>query len=440
MKVKDALSKLNPFNYRFSNEKRSSSYSTITGFPWLQYVGTNSSGVNLAGKSAMQIAAVYICVAIRRDAVGMLGFNTFREDANGKKLIDKKHESYRVLHTRPNPWQTATQFWGLVVQLVDLDGEAFGLITRKNGKLKRIDLVDKSDVEVLETPEGDPIYKYKSQVVDYANMLHFKDYTFDGKRGVSKVGQHRETIGSLKKLNEYGNRNINAVPPMYLTTPNAAPMRREGQESTKETFVSQAQEYFSEGKIPILHNGLKFETVGLKPADAGYLEQINAKKEDIYGIFRVPPAIAGAYKTGVTFNNLEQQNLQFLIYGLSPLLKNIEEEINEKVYLNEDVIRYGRFNVAALLRTDLKTQGEWFSIMFKLGCYTQNDILQLQDMNTFEGGDRRYVEGNNMVPIDMIDEMIKSKSQQGKLSEDVKKRLKEQFNGKSAEIIQFFES
>jgi HK97 family phage portal protein len=241
-------------------------------------------------------------------------------------------------------------------------------------------------------------------------MLHFKDYSLDGKRGLSKVDQHRETIGSVKKLHEFANRATNAFPPMYASTPNAAPIRREGQESIKDNFVSQAQTYFDEGKIPILHNGLKLETLGLKPIDAAYLEQINAKKEDIYGIFRTPPAIAGAYKTGVTYNNLEQQNLQFLIYGLSPLLKNIEEEVNEKLFLGEESGRYYiKFNVAALLRTDLKTQAEWFTAMFKIGVYSQNKILNLLDENEIgEIGDKRYIEGNNMVSIDMVDELAKS--------------------------------
>jgi HK97 family phage portal protein len=449
--VKAFLSSINPFNYR-NRERRSLSTSYSNAQYAEQFLNVfglfgNSSGKSISKKQAMRMAAVYTCVSVRADAVSMLPFNIFRykNKESNQKSIAWEHPAYKLLHTRPNPWQTATQFWKRVMIGVDIDGESFVRITRQGGFPVRLDIIKWGDVEVLES-NGNPYYKIKGIPVDYSDVLHFKNYTDEeGKRGLSVIQEHQETFGSKKNQIEYGNRNLNAVPPVYATTPNGTNVRSEGQTSLKDKLVTWAQEFFTEGKIPILTNGMELKTIGMKAGDAAYLEQIDATEQDIFGIFKTPPTLAYRYKAGVTYNNQENQNLQFLIYTLSPLLKNIEEEVDEKMFSErEQVNYYSKFNVAALLRTDLKTQAEWLTAMFKIGVYSQNKILGILDENEIGAlGDRYYIEGNNMVPIDKIDELIASKAkppeQKQPLSEETKKRLKEKFNGRSKEIINFFE-
>lgn len=429
------------FSKRSEPEQRSSYADVIAGnglFDRLYKLFDNSSNTNLIGDSSMRVATVFKCVRMISHTVGMLPANVHRFNAaRNTTVIAYDHWSYVALHTRANSWLTSTQFWILVVQYMLLHGEAFAVIDREKYQFK---LYRPEDVQVNEGPDGEPYYWVKGKPYSASDILHYKMYSKDGKRGYSVITEHRETIGSAKKLKEFSNRSLNVVPPVYLKTPNNVNILPDGLKSLKEKLKGQASEYFDEGSLPILTNGMTIENVGVKPVDAAYLDQINATKDDIHDIFGIPN------QKNLTTKNLEQLNLEFLTYTLSPILKNIEEETTYKVYTTrEQATLFMKFNIGALLRTDLKTQAEWFEKMFKISVYSPNDILSLLDMNTYEGGDRRFVEGNNMVPVDKIDELIKAKTTTTptttqKLTEETKKRLKEKFNGKTDEIIHFFEN
>jgi HK97 family phage portal protein len=431
-------------------QRAAQSYTQIkTAQQYLNVLGLydNSSGEYVSNDAAMRIATAFTCVDVRSSAVGMLPANPYRypNQNSDRKEIAYDHWTYRVFHVRPNPWQTPSQFWKLVVQRVDLEGDCFAYITRTLG-MERVDVLNYSDVVVsCGEHDNNPYYEVKGKAVAYSDVLHFKEVpSKDGKRGLSKIELHQETFGSAKRQKKYSNRSLNVVPPFYLGAPGNVNIKDEGIKSVKEKLQQQTSDYFDDGTLPVLTNGMEVKTVGLKPVDAAYLEQINATKEDIFGIFRVPPAIAGAFKTGVTYNNLEQQNLQFLIYSMSGLLKNIEEEVNEKAYTTREQGRYFmKFNVGALLRTDLKSQAEWLSAMFKLGVYSRDEIRDILDKNPLPGGDRYYIEGNNMTALDDKGNVVINKPPAEpatkRLSDDVKLRLKEKFNGHSAEIINFFE-
>lgn len=404
----------------------------------------NSSGEYISNDAAERIATAFTCVDLRGSTVGMLPANVlwYPNQNSDRKEIAWNHWAYHMIHNRPNPWQTAAQFWKMVVKRVDLDGDCFVLIERQR---QRMDIQKIEDVVVrCNERTNDPYFEIKGRAVDYSDVMHFKDVPDrEGKRGLSKIELHQETFGSAKKQKKYANRAMNVVPPFYMTAPGNVSIKEEGVKSLKEKLHGQASDYFEHGDLPVLTNGMEIKTVGLKPVDAAYLEQMNFTKEDICGIFHTPPALVNSFKTGVTYNNLEQQNLQFLIYGIQPLLANIEQEVNEKVFLSREQGKYFmKFNVRALLHADMKTQAEWFNSLFKIGVYNQNEIRNLLDENSIGPlGDRYYVEGNNMVPIDKIDTLVAGKNPTGGkvLSDDQKKRLKEQFNGRSEEIITFLE-
>ncbi len=81
-----------------------------------------------------------------------------------------------------------------------------------------------------------------------------------------------------------------------------------------------------------------------------------------------------------------------------------------------------------------------------LGLFSQNQVLNLEDMEGFEGGDRRYIQGA-MVPLDKIDEFI---AKGGKvepveepkevLTEEKRLELRKILNGHYKDVIDILES
>jgi HK97 family phage portal protein len=395
---------------------------------WAQIWNWNSSGEAVNAETAMRIAAVYTCVQVRSDSVGMLPVNVYKKNGNTKEIASS-HPVHRLLHVRPNAWQTPKQFWKLVTQQRDTYGNSYVIIKRAGGRPIQLDIIECPDeVSILETNE--PVYYYKGQQYLNSDILHFKAFTFDGKLGMSPVNYHAETIGALKKLRKYSNRSLSDKPPMYGTSPDSKPISPEGAKALKEYWKKEVKDFSDNGNLPILYNGFDLKTIGLSPQEVQYLDQINATKEDIYGIFNVPPMLAQNYRSGSTYSNAEQQQLTYLIFTLNPILCDFEQECNYKLFTEREAGVYSvKFNEKAILRTDTKTQTEHFREMFKIGVYSQNMILDYLDENPIEGGDKHYVEGNNMVPIDMI----------GKIPLQKQKELKSILNGHFNDVMDILE-
>ena len=78
---------------------------------------------------------------------------------------------------------------------------------------------------------------------------------------------------------------------------------------------------------------------------------------------------------------------------LRPLLTKIELELEIKLFDQEDNLDI-KFDVAELLRTDKKSQAEYFTKMFNLGTMSPNDIRKELDMEPIEGGDIHVAQVN----------------------------------------------
>lgn len=374
-------------------------------FDYLKQMGLsgsmNTADETINAATAMRVATVFTCVRIKSDALAQMPANVCKRTGDQTE-IDYNHSAQALVHIRPNPWQTPFQFWKWVEQQVELEGDAFVGINRAPN-MNPIEFVPLAytDMDVRETKDGWPVYRYKGNFVNYFDILHFKAYSRNGKLGISTIAQNAETIGNAIKLKKFANRSISSMPPVYATSELTAFPKGESKTQFSEYMAKQMSNWYDRGDIPFFTHGFELKSPGLKPTEAAYLDQISASKEDIFGIFGVPPGLGGSFKTGVTYSNLEQQNLQFLIYSLNPVIVNIEQELNYKLFTGAEAeTHYIKFNEKALLRTDALTQMQLLQGYFKIGVYSRNEIRELLDMNPVPDGDEYYIEGNNMVSTD----------------------------------------
>lgn len=101
-----------------------------------------------------------------------------------------------------------------------------------------------------------------------------------------------------------------------------------------------------------------------------------------------------------TNNNIEQQALELIVYFLTPLLVNIEQQA--AIDLLSDAERDSlqlKFNVGALLRGDRKSRSEALKIQRENGIINANEWRALEDMAPIEGpAGERY-----LLPLNMTD-------------------------------------
>jgi HK97 family phage portal protein len=104
---------------------------------------------------------------------------------------------------------------------------------------------------------------------------------------------------------------------------------------------------------------------------------------------------------GMTYNNVEQQNLHFLQYTLKPYLTRIEQRLNLLLSPKERKKLYFEFDTASILRGDAISRGEYYKTMHLSGIMTANEIRALENRAPIEGGDQ-LLSPVNMIPADML--------------------------------------
>jgi HK97 family phage portal protein len=384
---------------------------TGTAHGWHKYLNDIATSAYATGTPiygddyAMRIATVFICVLVRAESLASLPASVKQVTSNGSRVATNNPAHY-LIHDRPNPFQTAADFWKMVSAHIDIHGNCFAIISY-SGRFQptRIDIIEDPDgVEILKTAGGQAKYLYNGKEYADYQILHFKDLSLDGYYGVSKIKYNCETLGYAKKLKSYGANAIGTKPPGYFSTDAPFDLIKKQHTALSEGWTDN----IAAGKTPFLPLGLKYNNLQINPGDAQYLEAIGATKEDIYGIFRVPPTLAQNYERA-TFANAEQQDLVFIKYTMLPIVTNIEQECNAKLFSEANKTSsepyYVKFNVNAFMRGDFTSRTQGYRTLWERGLITGNMVADLEDWDHFDGGEKRFIP-MNMIPLDKVDEFI----------------------------------
>lgn len=378
-------------------------------------VGT-ASGQRVNESNALAISAVYECVRVISDTVASLPLFLYESTATGK-LQATDHPLYSVLHTAPNPLMTPATFKRTMQGHLCLWGNAFAQVIR-NGGGEVIELWPlRPDRMRLQDFSGKLFYYYtfpNGSERQLREVLHLRGLSDDGLIGYSPITLQREKLGLTKASEEYRARFFrnDARPGGVLNLAAGSKLSRETHERLRNEW---AEHYGGENrrKPAILEYGMTWQDIGVNPDDAQFIEGEEFGKADIAAIFRVPAYKIGLMKPGtVSYASVEQQAIDWVVDGVMPWNVAWEEQINLTLLTPIERRRYfAKFSLNALLRGDSAQRADFYTKMFNIGVFSQNEIRELEDQNTIgKLGDRRYVP-LNMVPVDLVDKLMESKTQ-----------------------------
>ena len=139
------------------------------------------------------------------------------------------------------------------------------------------------------------------------------------------------------------------------------------------------------------------DPINVENDKAQFLETRKLQRNVIAGAFGVPPHLVGDLEKG-TFNNVEQQSLDFILNVVLPYAR-IFEAAMERDFLTEEDRRNGiiiRFNLDGALRGDFKSRQEGLKIQREMGIINPNDWREREDMNPIsaeDGGETYWQQG-----------------------------------------------
>ncbi|MCU7917084.1 MAG: phage portal protein [Candidatus Thiodiazotropha sp. (ex Epidulcina cf. delphinae)] len=349
------------------------------------------TGVSVTTKTALENPAVYTCVRILTNSVGMLPVAAYEKLNNARNEISN-FRIHRLVSISPNEYQTAQEFWEMCVMHLALRGNFYAWKNVVNGELRELLPLNPAGVTPKWTDDRQIVYE-----VDFENgatnvyrtdeVFHVKLPSYDGLTGLSPIGWQRETIGLSIALQKHGARVFKNGTRLsgVLHTPEV--IGDEGYKRIKESWDETYAGVENANKVAILEHGLQFQGLSMSNEDAQFLESRKYTATEIYGIYGVPPHLAGNLDRA-TFSNIEHQGQEFVVYALMPYLTRIESRVRfSLIEKKHQAKRYIKFNVGALVRGDMKARGEFYTRMIQNGAMSPNEIRALEEMNPRDGGD-----------------------------------------------------
>jgi len=363
-------------------------------------------------KSVFGLSAYWAGVRRISESVAMLPVDVFKKVNGTRSMVD--HPVEYLLNAEANYQTCAFDFTQILITSAINHGNGLAIIERDRfGTPTGLVNVSREICEPLKY--DDELYwkveikeagnKKESLLVKDRDIINLRGFGSDPVIGLSAIQAHKQNLGLSIAAQDYGADFYNRGTRIDGFIEYAGVLKPE----TKDAISQQwSNNYGANGTrgTAILDAGSKYHRLGLPPQDAQFIETRKFQKNEIATILGIPSHMINEMD-GATFSNIEHQSIEFVTYGIGSWIEKIEQEYRRKL-LKESEKRnhYFKHNVDRLLRTDVKTKGEYYRLMTDIGAYTINDVLELEDRNSVPNGDERYVQINR-IPIEQMAEYYK---------------------------------
>lgn len=352
------------------------------------------SGVNVTEQSALAISTVYACVYKIASTISSLGLEIYVRDGRNVEIANQ-HPAYNLITSDPNEYQNAYDFWENVMASALMYGCGYAVIERNaRGYAERLVPVSYYDVDVKEV-DGERVFVIRDYgAVTQDNMLEISNMN-----RMSPIRLHRENMGLAKAAQDFGSEYFGQKGQMTGVLASDQPLRKEQMDVIQNSWNASAMN----AGTKLLPFGFKYQRITITPDEAQFIETRKFQAEEICRIYSVPPSLV-QLETQTTFNNVEQQNLQFARHTISPWAKRIEQEIDRKLiqsFERPDI--YSQFNMNDLHRGDMAARTSFYKEMLQTGVMSINEVRRKENMNPVEGGDTHTVQ-INQIALDRLGE------------------------------------
>ena len=334
--------------------------------------------VPVTNDTAMRHSAVWACLRLRGDLVSTMPIDVYRrvgdiqiEMSKPPVLVNPGGERVDICE-----WMYSSQ--------VDLDraGNAIGLITERNAANlpQRIDLQPIDACTILEKKSGEIKYRIQGTVYPADQVWHERQFTIPGLPvGLSPVAYAAWSIGQYQSaqkfaLDWYG---TGGVPKGHFRNTELTQIGQDVADAAKVRFKSsiEGNDIFVSGK-DWEYNPFQAEAVG-----ADWLEAQKYGIGDIARFFGCPgDLIDAAVSSGsITYANITQRNLQFLIMHLGPAVYRREKSLSRLL----PAPRYVKLNTSALLRMDDQTRAAVIKTKIESRTLAPSEARELDNLPPF---------------------------------------------------------
>ncbi|MEG0322849.1 MAG: phage portal protein, partial [Raoultibacter sp.] len=327
-------------------------------------------GLDSDKPEALSESTYYVCMRVLSESIGKLPCKLLAEsESSGVITTMRRERLHYLVNVRPNPFMTATSFWGAVEMNRSHCGNAYVLIDGAGDRQNLWILPSESitvwfdDAMIIsEVPDVFYLYSVGGKTYKFASeeILHFRSSsTLDGIVGVSVI----DRLSAMVNGSFESQRLLNNLYENGLTSKLAVQYTGNLSDENVDKFVAGLEKYTrrspaDEGTrnvIPI-PPGATITPLNMKLSDSQFIDIRKYSALQIAAGFGVKPSQINDY-TKSSYASQAEQQLSFYVDTLLFPIKQYEEELNYKLLTSDQVSKgfYFKFNINAILRADGKT-------------------------------------------------------------------------------------
>lgn len=392
------------------NSKRETAAEAGARVGWLSSMlggATRSTvGQMVTPQSAMALPVLQACVSIIAESVAQLPLEVYERQEDGGRKPATAHPAYDLLKFTPNDWQTPFEAREYAQTALGLRGNAYSYIERDGrGRPTALIPLNPGDVQVFKGPDLKPYYAIDGADPIPARFIHHVRWvSLDKYTGLSPIALHANSIGYAQALEEYGGKSFlnGTALSGVLERPKEATAIKDP--SMVEDLTNKWQAKFggssNAGKVALLQEGMTFKALTMNNVDAELIGALKLASADIARIYKMPPPMLG-FMEAATYNNVENLQIQYVIYTLMPWLRRHEQAMQRDLLLASERSRYYiEFNIGGLLRGNQQARFAAYAVARQWGWLSVNDIRRLENLPPVAGGEI-YLQPLNMTAAGM---------------------------------------
>lgn len=379
---------------------------------WATGATQTDSGANVTPDKAMTYTAVYASVSLIAGTIASLPLKIYNRVSPTVVNELPNHPLSVFFNAQFNPDMSA-----LVGRETGLGhlltwGNCYAQIVKNRaGKVLELRPIPPDSVEPRRADDGslkyDIYHKGKVELtLGSDEVLHVPGLGYDGIRGYSPVAVARQAIGLGLQAEKFGAKFFQqgARPSGFVKFPPGKGFKNEQARLRFREDVERAHAGTDNmGRIVILEDGADWQSIGIPPEDAQFLQTRQFQRSEINAIYRTPPHLTGDVTASTSWGTgIEEQGIAFVVHTLRPWLVRIEQEYRRKL-LDLAGSVFLAHDVEALQVGDSAKRMDALGKRFDRGGLTVNELRHEFGDNPLPGGDRAFV-AVNMVPIDRVDD------------------------------------
>lgn len=168
------------------------------------------TGKRVSSQKAMRLTAVFGCIRVLAESMGMLPCNLYKITGNSKQKATSER-LHKLLTMKPNDYMTPQEFWELVIVCLCLRGNFYAYKVKALGEVVELLPIDPGCVDPKLNSQWQPVYQVtfpdgSTDVLGQDDIWHVRTLTFDGLVGLNPIAYAREAISLGMATEEHGAR------------------------------------------------------------------------------------------------------------------------------------------------------------------------------------------------------------------------------------------